>query len=91
MAIQRTRFAEFTQAHPEFPLRLYELGPGDDVSKWDAILADMIKDVNEGRGVQFKPPKESPWNAPNKQYNTLNIQKKKPGFWKNLIGLLVVS
>jgi len=68
---QRNHYTEFSQKHPEYSLRFYELGI-DDVSKWDAILADIIKDVNEERGV----PKESPWNAPNKQYNTLNIRKR---------------
>jgi len=90
---QRNQFTAFSQKHPEYSLRYYELDPGDDASRWDAILADMIKDVNEERGVHFGPPKESPWNAPNKQYCELNIQKKatikKPGFWKNLIGVLV--
>jgi len=82
----------FVAEHPEYNFRVYEFDQNDGLSKWDAILADMIADVIAGRGIKFSPPKNVPWNAPNTQYNTLNIAKRnetKSGFWKRVFGALI--
>jgi len=85
----RKNFADLAAKHPK--LRHYEYKPKNGL-QWDDILADMIEDVKAGRGMEFSPPTTLPWEAPNKQYKTLDIVKKnenKSGFWKSFIGALV--